>query len=210
MHAIGQAAALIQEGDLDVAFCGGVEASLEDLVFADLCASRLLARPADVPDPACRPFGLGRTGLVVGEGAAVLVLESQEHAERRGGRTRAAILGFGAGTGEPTTALRDRAEAEAIRTLFPARAADGRVVAPKAAHGMLFSASAPLEAAEAVLAMEHGVIPPMPNGGPSDPECGIRLSSRPQQPAEGVRTALVNALGVFGEAASLLLARPAA
>jgi 3-oxoacyl-[acyl-carrier-protein] synthase II len=89
VHAIGQAAALIREGELDIAFCGGAEASLEEFIFADLCASDLLARPGDVPAPPCRPFGLGRAGLVAGEGAAVLVLEAAEHAEGRGARVRA-------------------------------------------------------------------------------------------------------------------------
>jgi 3-oxoacyl-[acyl-carrier-protein] synthase II len=241
MHAIGQAAALIQEGELDVALCGGTEATLEDFVLADLCSTAPLARPGEVPEPRCRPFGAGRGGLVVGEGAAVLVLEALEHAQARGARVRAEVMGFGAATGAPgedgiraacvramhqalteggvespdlllahgdSTRGNDAAEAGAIRLRLPGLAASGAVAAPKAAHGMLFSAAAPLDAVSAVLALEHGVVPPTADGYEADPACGLRLSRGPAR--EGaLRPALVNSLGDLGEAASLLLARGA-
>jgi 3-oxoacyl-[acyl-carrier-protein] synthase II len=239
MHAIGQAAALIQDGELDVALCGGTEATLEDFVLADLCSTDLLAVPGEVPEPRCRPFGAGRGGLVVGEGAAVLVLEALEHAAQRGARVRAEVTGFGAATGAQaedgirvscvramqqalteggvdtpdvllahgdSTRRNDAAEAAAIRLSLPALAASGAVAAPKATHGMLFSAAAPLDTVAAVLALEHGILPPTANGWDADPACGIRLSSGPARATE-LHTALVNSLGVLGEAASLLLAR---
>jgi len=242
LQAIGQAAALIADGELDLAFCGGAEASLEEFIFAELCASGLLARPAAVPAPYCRPFGLDRGGLVPGEGAAVLVLEAREQAERRGARIRGEVCGFGAAGGDASPAgvrascgramrqalaeagvpgvdllsangesspLNDLAEAEAIRDLAPALAEAGALLAPKAAHGMLFSAAGPLEVAGALLALEHGVIPPTADGWPPDPACGVRLSGSAPRAAQ-LRTAMVNALGTFGEAAALLLRRDAA
>jgi minimal PKS chain-length factor (CLF/KS beta) len=99
--------------------------------------------------------------------------------------------------------LSDAAEAQAIRQVAPALAGSGAVVAPKAAHGTLFSAAAPVESAAAVLAIQHGVVPPTPDGWDVE-TCGIRLS-KGAGPAHGVRSALVNSLG---EAASLLLVRP--
>jgi 3-oxoacyl-[acyl-carrier-protein] synthase II len=239
MQAIGQAAALIRDGELDLAFCGGAEATLEEFIFADLCASELLARAGEVPVPPCRPFGLGRAGLVAGEGAAVLVLEAAEHAEGRGARTQAEVRGFGAASGEPTvpgvrescaramalalaeagsstvdllsangesSPVNDEAEAAAILASFPGLAEAGGVVAPKAAHGMLFSAAGPVEAAGAILALDHEVIPPTPDGWAPDPACGLRLAGPEARPV-ALRTAMVNALGTFGEAASLVLAR---
>jgi 3-oxoacyl-[acyl-carrier-protein] synthase II len=237
MQAIGQAAALIEDGELDLVLCGGAEATLEEFVFAELCATDLLAKPAEVPEPPCRPFGMGRAGMVAGEGAAVLVLEAQEHAQRRGARARAEVRGFGAATGEPEEAgirescmramrqalgdggaeapdlvsangdsgqASDAAEAAAIRRLLPGLPA-GSVIAPKAAHGSLFSAAAPTEVAAAVLALEHELVPGTGDGWETDPACGLALSRAPR--AGALRTALVNALGTFGEAASLLLAR---
>src|SRR5512137_631658 len=80
LTAIAQAATAIREGELDLAFCGGAECPLEELVFADLCSTDLLSPPATPPERTCRPFGLGREGTVAGEGAAVLVVEAEEHA----------------------------------------------------------------------------------------------------------------------------------
>ncbi len=102
IHAIGQALWAIREGELDLAFCGGAECPLEELVFADLRTTDLLAQGATPPEQTCRPFGNRRSGLVAGEGAAVLVLEAREHAERRGARIQGELAGFGAASGAAT------------------------------------------------------------------------------------------------------------
>lgn len=102
MHAIGQAMSAIREGELGLAFCGGAECPLEDMVFADLCCTDLLAQAATPPEQTCQPFGSGRSGIVAGEGAAVLVLEAREYAERRGARIRGELAGFGAAIAEAT------------------------------------------------------------------------------------------------------------
>ena len=104
LAAIAQAATAIREGELDLAFCGGAECPLEELVFADLCSTELLSPPATPPERTCRPFGLGRQGTVAGEGAAILVLEAEEHATRRGAAVRAVCAGFGAASADASPA----------------------------------------------------------------------------------------------------------
>ena len=92
-EAIVQAAELIRSGAADVVIAGGVDASVNDLVISGFSQIRALSTHADDPQRASRPFDAGRDGFVLAEGAAVVVLESEEHARNRG----AAILGAVAG-----------------------------------------------------------------------------------------------------------------
>lgn len=93
---IGEAAEIIRRGDADVILAGGTEACIVPLFMAAFCQMRGLAR-SDIPDPtAAKPFDRRRNGLVVGEGAAVLVLEAEEHARSRGVQPLAEIAGYGA------------------------------------------------------------------------------------------------------------------
>jgi 3-oxoacyl-[acyl-carrier-protein] synthase II len=93
--AIGEAAQRIQHGQADVMIAGGAEGYLTPLMVATF--SRLGAASMNNADPehACRPFSADRDGMVVGEGAAVLVLESLEHAQARGARILAEVAGYG-------------------------------------------------------------------------------------------------------------------
>ena len=95
-HAFGTALRLIRHGYLDLALVGGTEAPLVDSSFRAWEALRVLAH-ADPQDPSrtCRPFALGRGGVVLGEGAAMYVLESAAHARARGARVHATLAGFG-------------------------------------------------------------------------------------------------------------------
>jgi 3-oxoacyl-(acyl-carrier-protein) synthase len=81
--------------------------------------------------------------------------------------------------------------------------------ATKGAHGDLFSAAGPLAAAGAVMALEHETLPPSRNCGTPDPACGLLLTDDAPRSIAGMRSVLVNALGAFGEAASLVIARGA-
>ena len=92
-EAIVQAAELIRSGAADVVIAGGVDASVNDLVISGFAQIRALSNRSDDPQRASRPFDGGRDGFVLAEGAAVVVLESEEHARARG----AAILGAVAG-----------------------------------------------------------------------------------------------------------------
>jgi len=95
--AIGEAARLIRHGYADVILAGGAEAMLTDGAMAAWHALRTLAA-VDRADPAtsCRPFSKDRSGLVLGEGAAFLVLEAMDRAHARGAPVRAQLLGYGA------------------------------------------------------------------------------------------------------------------
>lgn len=94
--AIGEAAAMIQRGDADAALAGGTEACITPLFMAGFNKMRALAAPGeDGPAAACKPFDRRRSGLVVGEGAAILVLEAAEHAAARGARPLAELAGYG-------------------------------------------------------------------------------------------------------------------
>jgi 3-oxoacyl-[acyl-carrier-protein] synthase II len=95
-HGIGEAAAIIQRGDADVMLAGGSESAITELALAAFIAARTLSARNDQPERASRPFDAGRDGFVIGEGAAVLVLESLEHATRRGAVPLAILSGYGA------------------------------------------------------------------------------------------------------------------
>lgn len=94
--AIGEAFRRIRDGYLDIALCGGTEALLTPPLLAAWGHLRVLcAQPADAPHTGCRPFSGSRTGFALGEGAAMLVLESYEHARARGAQPIAEIAGYG-------------------------------------------------------------------------------------------------------------------
>ncbi|MFZ3101650.1 MAG: beta-ketoacyl-ACP synthase II [Desulfitobacteriaceae bacterium] len=94
-NAIGEALRLIQRGEVDLVLCGGTEAPLTELAFAGFCSLRAMSTEKENPSQACRPFDQRRSGFVMSEGAAILVLESLEHATARGAHIRAEIVGYG-------------------------------------------------------------------------------------------------------------------
>ena len=88
-HAMGQAFSLVRSGLCDVAITGGSEAPFSFGILKAWEAMRVVA-----PD-VCRPFSRNRTGMILGEGAAMFVIESREHAQARGAKPIAEIAGFG-------------------------------------------------------------------------------------------------------------------
>ncbi|WP_018084862.1 beta-ketoacyl-ACP synthase II [Desulfurispora thermophila] len=94
-NAIGDAYRLLRYGLLDVAFTGGAEAPVTPLAVAGFCSMKAMSTRNEQPEKASRPFDAGRDGFVIGEGAAVLVLETLEHARRRGARIYAEVAGYG-------------------------------------------------------------------------------------------------------------------
>jgi beta-ketoacyl-acyl-carrier-protein synthase II len=94
-HAIGQAFLAIRSGQADAIIAGGSDAPLTYGIILAWESMRVLAVDNEHPEAACRPFSADRKGLVLAEGAAVLVLESMEHALRRGQTIFGEIVGFG-------------------------------------------------------------------------------------------------------------------
>ena len=86
---------MIQRGEVDVVIAGGAEAALLKMGFAALSNMGALSRRNDEPEKASRPFDRDRDGFLFGEGAGVIVLESAEHALRRGATIQAEVLGAG-------------------------------------------------------------------------------------------------------------------
>ncbi|PPK64816.1 beta-ketoacyl-[acyl-carrier-protein] synthase family protein [Actinokineospora auranticolor] len=237
-HAIGVAAQLVESGAVDVAVCGGSEACLVEGSLRAWESLGVLAKDT------CRPFAAGRTGLVLAEGAGMLVLESAAHARARGFTPRAQVAGFGAsadaghltrpsasgmaaamtgalrsaavapdeidyvnahGTGTPTN---DPAETTALKTVFGADSVPV-MSSTKGTTGHALGASGGIEAVVAVLAIEHGVVPPTANFDGPDPDCD--LDCVPNTAREH-RTRLVmsNSFAFGGLNASIVFGRPQA
>ena len=93
--ALGEAFRLVRAGEVDVMLAGGVEAPLTPLIFGAFDLIRAMSTRNTAPEAACRPFDRGRDGFVMGEGAAVLVLERFDHARARGAAIYGEILGYG-------------------------------------------------------------------------------------------------------------------
>jgi 3-oxoacyl-[acyl-carrier-protein] synthase II len=94
-EAIGYAMEMIRSGRADIVLAGGTEAAIMQLNIAAFAAMRALSTRNDEPERASRPFDKGRDGFVLGEGAGMVVLESEEHAARRGAAVHAIAAGVG-------------------------------------------------------------------------------------------------------------------
>jgi 3-oxoacyl-[acyl-carrier-protein] synthase II len=94
-HALGDSFKIIQRGDAEMMISGGTEATITPMGIGGFAAMKALSTRNDEPARASRPFDAERDGFVVGEGAGILILESLEHAERRGAPILAEIVGYG-------------------------------------------------------------------------------------------------------------------
>ncbi|MDQ8181840.1 beta-ketoacyl-ACP synthase II [Pelagicoccus sp. SDUM812005] len=95
-HAIGEALKTIRLGEADVMICGGSEATITPLAYAGFCSMKAMTTNNDDPEHASRPFDAGRDGFVMGEGAGIIVIESLEHAKKRGANIICEVAGYGA------------------------------------------------------------------------------------------------------------------
>ena len=93
---IGEGLEMIRRGRADVVIAGGTEAAVCEIGVAGFNSCMALSTRNDEPQKASRPFDSGRDGFVLGEGAGLLVLESLEHAEKRGANVLAELVGYGA------------------------------------------------------------------------------------------------------------------
>ncbi|MBJ6363344.1 beta-ketoacyl-ACP synthase II [Paenibacillus sp. GCM10012307] len=94
-HSIGDSFKLIQRGEADAMICGGAEATIRPTGMAGFCSMRAMSTRNEEPEKASRPFDTGRDGFVMGEGSGILILESLEHAQRRGAKIYAEVIGYG-------------------------------------------------------------------------------------------------------------------
>lgn len=94
-NSIGDAFKIIQRGEADVMFAGGAEATIRPMALAGFCSAKAMSTNNDEPKKASRPFDLNRDGFVMGEGSGIVVLESLEHAKKRGANILAEVVGYG-------------------------------------------------------------------------------------------------------------------
>jgi 3-oxoacyl-[acyl-carrier-protein] synthase II len=94
-HAIGEAFRLIERGDAEIVLAGGAEAPITPLALAGFASMKALSTNNDKPKEASRPFDAERDGFIMSEGAGIVVLESIEHAEKRGAAIYGEIIGYG-------------------------------------------------------------------------------------------------------------------
>ena len=95
-HSIGEGFLSIQRGDIDACIAGGAEAAISALGVGGFCAMKALSTRNDDPSHASRPFDKNRDGFIMAEGSGVVLIESEEHAKKRGANIYAEIIGYGA------------------------------------------------------------------------------------------------------------------
>ncbi|MBA2962947.1 MULTISPECIES: beta-ketoacyl-[acyl-carrier-protein] synthase family protein [Ramlibacter] len=137
--AIGEALLALRVGRVDLAIAGGSESMLQAGVLAGWQGLRVLStlRQAETAAQACRPFGAGRSGLVLGEGAAALVLERPASARARGARPLAILAGYGSNCDAAPSLVHPQAdgEADAMRQALADAGAPADAVGLVNAHG---------------------------------------------------------------------------
>ena len=146
--AIGEAARAIRDGYLDIAIAGGAEAPLTSAMLFGFEGARALARidPADIA-ASCRPFDIRRRGLVLGEGAAFLVLESASHARQRGAACLAYLSGYGSAADAHHIAMPSAdGQARAIRMALADAGVEPAQLDYVNAHGTATRGGDPVEA----------------------------------------------------------------
>lgn len=94
-HAIGEAFHIIKRGEADAIIAGGAESTVIPVAIAGFGNMKALSTRNDDPEKASRPFDSERNGFIMGEGAGILILEELEHAQRRGTKIYAELIGFG-------------------------------------------------------------------------------------------------------------------
>jgi 3-oxoacyl-[acyl-carrier-protein] synthase II len=141
-EAIGYAMEMIRSGRADVVVAGGTEAAIIPLNIAAFAAMRALSTRNDEPQRASRPFDRGRDGFVLGEGAGMVVLESAEHAARRGATVYAIAAGVGYSSDAHHIAQPDPDATGVVRAIEHALA-DAHVNAEQVAHVNAHATSTP-------------------------------------------------------------------
>ncbi|RFC47483.1 MAG: 3-oxoacyl-[acyl-carrier-protein] synthase II [Verrucomicrobia bacterium] len=232
LDAIGRSAEMIANGEAEVAVCGGAEAPLYFHPMLELKLAGLAPGNPDHPERQCRPFDQWRTTGVIGEGACIMVLES-ENSPRPGyafvggysyasdpaaspcaGLTEAMRLALG-NTGlrprdiecisawGPGHKTLDAAEARVLQDYFGSELAAIPAVSLKGAIGNPLGAAGAIQVGCAALGLSRSAIPPTVNWEHPDPSCPLNLSGKTRYIAH--RNTLINAHGLSGANACLVL-----
>jgi len=125
-HAIGDSFHMIRNGVADAMVTGGSEAAITGLTVAAFANMKALSSRNDSPATASRPFDQDRDGFVLGDGGAIVVLESLEHAERRGARILGEVLGYGS-SGDAYHITSPAEHGEGAQRAMKSCLADGRI-----------------------------------------------------------------------------------
>jgi 3-oxoacyl-(acyl-carrier-protein) synthase len=238
LDAIGHGAEMIASGQAEIAFCCGTEAPIFNQPMLELGLSKLSPRNARKPTEMGRPFDLWRNTGVIGEGACVILLESEDSPRP----AYAWVGGYAYGNDEgddvedlagngllrtmkmavanarcsaasvdlinawgPGHLEIDAEEASCLCHFFGDRLRDIPAVSIKGAVGNPLGAAGSIQVASAALSLRTGRVPPTVNWETPDPECPLNLSARARD--VGCTVALVNAHGLCGTNASMLLTK---
>ncbi|MFC1956716.1 beta-ketoacyl-ACP synthase II [Chloroflexota bacterium] len=242
--AIGQACEIIRGGSAKAIIAGGAEAPIMPIILAAFNSCRALSTKNNGLETACCPFDAERDGFVLGEGAAIMVLEEANYALERGAPILGEIIGYGAtsdafhltqpspdGEGASralrlamkraninpgevdyinahgtATLLNDRAETQAMKSVFGEHAYRIPISGSKSQTGHLLGASGSLEAVICVVALNQGVVPPTINLTHADPECDLDYVPKRARHVE-VKTAVSNSFGFGGHNSTLIFRR---
>jgi 3-oxoacyl-(acyl-carrier-protein) synthase len=234
LDSIGHGTEMIASGQAEIAFCCGTEAPLFNQPMLELTSARLSPRNARKPMEMGRPFDLWRNTGVIGEGACVVILEAEESPRRAyawvGGYAYGNDESGKSGNGLSSTmkmALAnaqcsaasidfinawgpghreiDAEEADCLWRLFGERLRSIPAASLKGAIGNPLAAAGSIQVASTALSLRTGRIPPTVNWDTPDPECPLNLSSTFRD--VGCTTSLVNAHGLCGTNASMVLFR---
>lgn len=234
LDAVGQAAELIASGQADLALCGGSECPLSYYPMLGFNASELSPATNETPEKACRPFDLWRSTGVLGEGAAIFVLEPEtsprpavawitgySYANDQDGQTAMGLVdcirkALANAQRRPDEVdyinawgtghrVIDANESRAMAHLYGRRLPEIAVTSIKGAIGTALGASGPIQTASTALSLHHGLLPPTVNWDNPDPACPLNLSGQPRRLP--VRVAVVNSHGLSGSNSALVLER---
>jgi len=232
IDAIGHGFEMIASGQAEVAICCGTEAPVLYQPMLELGMTRLSPQNSNDPGVMCRPFDLWRSTGVIGEGAAVVVLEADlsprpayawvtgyayanDTTEVSGSGLIESMRMALANARRPASAVDfinawgpghehiDRVEAQCLLEMFGSRLAEIATVSLKGAIGNPLGAAGAIQAASTALTFRTGVVPPTVNWETPDPDCALNLSVEPRHLQP--RVALVNAHGLSGSNASLIM-----
>lgn len=154
--AIGRALQAVRGGEADVVLAGGAEAPLAPLCYGAFAVIRAMSTRNDDPAAACRPFDADRDGFVMGEGAAVLVVEEWEAARRRGARVYAELSGYGTSNDAYHMTAPRPDGAQAARAMLAAMA-DARVSPGEIGYINAHGSSTPLNDVAESLAIRRAI-----------------------------------------------------